>query len=151
MTAQLAPLVMPTTGAPAKAHGDDEASTMMSTVATANGFAQALTSVTPCTAVIVPSVGAEEESEKVPLTPASLPPVLVAVSVTAAPVFVSVTLWPESTPDANAPDVAGLTVPPAPSPVSVKSTVLPTPLKLVTVLLLKSCAVIVTGKATHED
>src|ERR1035437_9792552 len=77
-------------------------------------------------------------TKNVPLTPACALPV--AVIVTAAPDLLNVTLWPESTPAVNALDVAGLTVPPAPLPVSVKSTV---PVKPDTVLLFASCAVIV--------
>jgi hypothetical protein len=51
-----------------------------------------------------------------------------------------VTFWPESTPALNELDCDGAIVPPAPPPVSLKSTV---PEKPGTVLLYTSCAVIV--------
>ncbi len=57
-----------------------------------------------------------------------------------AAAFVSVILSPARTPAANALDCDGVIVPPAPVPVSVKSTV---PVKAATVLLFTSCAVIV--------
>ena len=64
-----------------------------------------------------------------------------AVIVTKVPDLVRVTLWPESTPAVKTLDCNGVTVPPAPPPVSVKSTV---PVKLVTVLLRVSWAVTTT-------
>ena len=58
-----------------------------------------------------------------------------AVVVTSGPALVSITLWPDSTPSVNVLDCDGLTVPPVPPPVSVKSAV---PMKLVIVLLFAS-------------
>ena len=129
------------------------------TVLPETGLLFASFNVTVIVEVVVPSAGtdvgnadtvdcaavtAPGSTVNSPLTPVSLPPVVrVAVIVTAAPDLVSVMLSPARTPDVKSPDVNGVTVPPAPSPVSVKSTVLPAPLKLVTVLLFKSCAVIV--------
>jgi hypothetical protein len=128
------------------------------TVLPETGLLFASFNVTVIVEVVVPSAGtdvgdadtvdcaavtAPGSTVNVPLTPVSLPPVLVAVIVTNAPDLVSVMLSPVRTPDVKSPDVNGVTVPPAPSSVSVKSTVLPAPLKLVTVLLFKSCAVIV--------
>jgi hypothetical protein len=60
--------------------------------------------------------------------------------VTAVPALLTVTFWLESTLAVNALDCDGMIVPPTPPPVSLKSTV---PVKPVTVLLYKSCAVIV--------
>lgn len=73
------------------------------------------------------------------LAPDSVPPVRVTVMVWFAPAWVTVTLCVR-VPLVNAPEVVGLIVP----AVVVKPTVLA---KLVTVLLFKSCAVMVILKA----
>ena len=68
-----------------------------------------------------------------------LPPIPVAVIVN-VPVFVIVTLWFDNTPFVNAAVVIGV---PTNAPVEVSTTLNPLALKLVTVLLLASSAVIV--------
>src|ERR1035441_1720125 len=90
-----------------------------------------LPAVTACAGTTVPVPSAAVSTRicdavaaltvKVPLTPVF--PVPAALMVTADPDLLSVTLWLDRIPAVNEPEVAGLTVPPLPLPVSVKSTV----------------------------
>jgi hypothetical protein len=100
----------------------------------------------PLIAAIVKWSSAPGFTVNVLLVPVSEPPGLVAVMVLLVPALVSVTNWLDNTPELNAPLVRG--APASPPVADVRTTV---PLKLVTVLLVASRAVILILNGVPAD